>query len=101
MPSLLTLSDVLGTGRHAAEQVIILGRHRGRTGLARELGRTGAVAERGEEADERVRELAGGLGVHGVLIVLWYVVTRAGAGGASAWRGRRAEGRWSSGRSNT
>src|SRR4051794_12497525 len=99
MPSLLTLSDVLGTGHHAAvvagvkpgdsvavvgdgavglcgviaakrlgaEQIIILGRHEDRTSLARELGATDVVAERGEAATERVRELTGGLGGRGVL----------------------------------
>jgi threonine dehydrogenase-like Zn-dependent dehydrogenase len=99
MPSLLTLSDVMGTGHHAAtvagvepgdsvavvgdgavglcgviaakrlgaEQVIIMGRHNERTSLARELGATDVVAERGEEAVQRVRELTGGFGVHGVL----------------------------------
>src|SRR3954466_6449595 len=99
MPSLLTLSDVLGTGHHAAvvagvkpgdsvavvgdgaaglcgvidakrlgaEQIIILGRHRDRTDLARELGATDVVAERGAEAVERVRELTDGLGAHPVL----------------------------------
>jgi threonine dehydrogenase-like Zn-dependent dehydrogenase len=99
MPSLLTLSDVMGTGHHAAvvagvkpgdsvavvgdgavglsgviaakrlgaEQVIILGRHTDRTDLARELGATDVVADRGDAAIERVRELTGGFGVHGVL----------------------------------
>src|ERR687893_123863 len=99
LPSLLTLSDVMGTGHHAAvvaevgpgksvavagdgavglcgviaakrlgaEQIIILGRHADRTDLARELGATDVVAERGEEAVERIRQLTGGFGVHGVL----------------------------------
>jgi threonine dehydrogenase-like Zn-dependent dehydrogenase len=99
MPSLLTLSDVMGTGHHAAvvagvkpgdavavvgdgavglcgvvaarrlgaERIIIMGRHAERTSLARELGATDAVAERGEEAVARVRELTGGFGVHAVL----------------------------------
>jgi threonine dehydrogenase-like Zn-dependent dehydrogenase len=99
MPSLLTLSDVMGTGHHAAvvaavkpgdavavvgdgavglcgviaakrlgaEQVIIMGRHEDRTSLARELGATDVVAERGEAAVQRVRELTGGFGVHAVL----------------------------------
>jgi threonine dehydrogenase-like Zn-dependent dehydrogenase len=99
MPSLLTLSDVLGTGHHAAvvarvkpgdsvavvgdgavglcgviaakrlgaEQLIIMGRHEDRTSLARELGATDVVAERGEEAVARIKELTGGFGVHGVL----------------------------------
>ncbi len=99
MPSLLTLSDVMGTGHHAAvvagvragdkvavvgdgavglcgviaakrlgaEQIIVMGRHQIRTDLARELGATDVVAERGKEAVQRVRELTGGTGVHGVL----------------------------------
>jgi threonine dehydrogenase-like Zn-dependent dehydrogenase len=99
MPSLLTLSDVLGTGHHAAvvagvkpgdsvavvgdgavglcgviaakrlgaEQVIIMGRHEDRTSLARDLGATDVVAERGDEAVERIKELTGGFGVHAVL----------------------------------
>jgi threonine dehydrogenase-like Zn-dependent dehydrogenase len=99
MPSLLTLSDVMGTGHHAAvtakvgpgkrvavvgdgavglcgviaarrlgaEQIIILGRHADRIALARELGATDVVSERGEEAVERVREITGGLGAHSVL----------------------------------
>jgi threonine dehydrogenase-like Zn-dependent dehydrogenase len=99
MPALLTLSDVLGTGHHAAvvagvepgkkvavvgdgavglcgviaakrlgaEQIVILGRHPERTDLARELGATDVVAERGAEAVERVRELTDGFGAHSVL----------------------------------
>lgn len=99
MPSLLTLSDVMGTGHHAAlaagvgpgktvavvgdgavglcgviaarrlgaEQVIMLGRHPDRIALARELGATDIVSERGEEAVQSVRELTGGLGAHSVL----------------------------------
>jgi threonine dehydrogenase-like Zn-dependent dehydrogenase len=99
MPSLLTLSDVMGTGHHAAvvagvapgktaaivgdgavglcgviaatrlgaEQIIILGRHPDRIGLARDFGATDVVSERGTEAVERVRELTDGFGVHSVL----------------------------------
>ena len=99
MPSLLTLSDVMGTGHHAAvvadvkpgdsvavvgdgavglcgviaakrlgaEQIIVMGRHAVRTDLARELGATDVVAERGDEAVARIRQLTGGVGVHGVL----------------------------------
>ena len=99
MPSLLTLSDVMGTGHHAAviadvkpgdsvavvgdgavglcgviaakrlgaEQIIIMGRHAVRTDLARELGATDVVSERGDEAVARIRQLTGGVGVHGVL----------------------------------
>nr|WP_298720800.1 zinc-dependent alcohol dehydrogenase family protein [uncultured Steroidobacter sp.] len=99
MPSVLTLSDVMGTGHHAAlvakvgpgkdvavvgdgavglcgviaakrlgaERIIILGRHPDRIALAREFGATDVVSERGPEAIERVRELTGGHGAHGVL----------------------------------
>lgn len=99
MASLLTLSDVMGTGHHAAvcarvgpgktvavlgdgavglcgviaarrlgaEQIIILGRHRDRTDLAKEFGATDVVSERGDAAIERVRELTGGMGVHAAL----------------------------------
>jgi threonine dehydrogenase-like Zn-dependent dehydrogenase len=99
MPSLLTLSDVMGTGHHAAavakaapgkrvavvgdgavglcgviaakrlgaEQILVLGRHPDRIALARELGATDVVSERGAEAVERVKELTGGHGVHSVL----------------------------------
>ncbi|MGO9889644.1 MAG: zinc-dependent alcohol dehydrogenase family protein [Solirubrobacteraceae bacterium] len=99
LPSLLTLSDVMGTGHHAAvnanvapgkiaavvgdgavglcaviaakrlgaEQIIILGRHTDRTDIARGFGATDVVAERGDAAVERVRELTGGQGAHSVL----------------------------------
>ena len=99
LPSLLTLSDVMGTGHHAAvvakvapghtaavigdgavglcgviaakrlgaEQIIILGRHTDRTTLARELGATDVVSERGPAAIEQVKELTGGHGAHSVL----------------------------------
>src|SRR3954464_1091759 len=92
MASLLTLSDVMGTGHHAAivagvkpgdavavvgdgavglcgviaakrlgaEQIIIMGRHADRTGLALELGATDVVAARGEDAVEQIMHLTGG-----------------------------------------
>ncbi|HWO11724.1 MAG TPA: alcohol dehydrogenase catalytic domain-containing protein [Polyangiaceae bacterium] len=99
MTSLLTLSDVMGTGHHAAvvarvapgrrvvvvgdgavglcgviaakrlgaEQIIMVGRHPDRLALARELGATDIVSERGAEGVERVRELTRGYGAHSVL----------------------------------
>ncbi|MFE2738698.1 zinc-binding dehydrogenase [Streptomyces sp. NPDC059349] len=99
IPSLLTLSDVLGTGYHAAvagqvnertrvtvigdgavglmavlsakrlgaEQIVLMGRHQGRTDLGREFGVTDVVSARGEEGIEQVRELTGGHGAHVVL----------------------------------
>jgi threonine dehydrogenase-like Zn-dependent dehydrogenase len=111
MPSLLTLSDVMGTGHHAAlaakvgpgktvavvgdgavglcgviasrrlgaERIIMLGRHPDRIALAKELGATDVVGERGDEAVERVRELTGGAGAHSVLecVGLGYSMTTA------------------------
>src|SRR5512134_2744934 len=99
MPSLLTLSDVMGTGHHAAlcacvgpgkiaavvgdgavglcgviaarrlgaERIILLGRHADRIALARELGATDIVPERGDEAIARVHDLTNGRGAHSVL----------------------------------
>ncbi|HYM69845.1 MAG TPA: zinc-dependent alcohol dehydrogenase family protein [bacterium] len=99
MPSLLTLSDVMGTGHHAARsakvgpgkivavvgdgavglcgviaarrlgagRIILLGRRPNRIALARAIGATDVVSERGAEAVERVRELTDGFGVHSVL----------------------------------
>jgi threonine dehydrogenase-like Zn-dependent dehydrogenase len=99
MPSLLSLSDVMGTGHHAAvsarvsqgkkvavigdgavglcgviaakrlgaEEIIILGHYPDRIALAKDFGATDVVSERGEEAVERVRKLAGGAGVHSIL----------------------------------
>ena len=99
MPSLLTLTDVMGTGHHAAvaakvapgktvavvgdgavglcgviaakrlgaEQIILLGHNPARTALGQEFGATDVVPERGDEAIDRVRELADGLGPHSVL----------------------------------
>lgn len=96
IPSLLTLSDVYGTGYHAAmtanvnprtsvtvigdgavglmavlcakslgaEQIILMGRHKGRTDLGREFGATDVVAERGDEGIAKVREISGGDGTH-------------------------------------
>ena len=99
MPSLLALTDVMGTGHHAAvgarvgpgktvavvgdgavglcgviaskrlgaARIILLGRRPDRIALAKELGATDIVTERGDEAVERVRELTDGLGVDSVL----------------------------------
>src|SRR5213078_2603721 len=61
------LCGVIAAGRLGAEQIVIMGRHEERTSLALELGATDVVAERGEDAVERVRELTGGFGVHAVL----------------------------------
>lgn len=99
LTALLTLSDVLGTGHHAAvgagvrpgatvavvgdgavglcgvlaakrlgaERIVIMGRHRARTDLARTFGATDVVAERGEAAVVAVHELTRGQGAHAVI----------------------------------
>jgi threonine dehydrogenase-like Zn-dependent dehydrogenase len=97
--SLLTLSDVMATGHHAAvsggvkpgdtvavvgdgavglcavlaskrlgaERIIALSRHSDRQHLAREFGATDIVESRGEEANEAVLELTGGIGADAAL----------------------------------
>src|ERR671939_561099 len=95
MPSLLTLSDVMGTGHHAAvvakagpgKSVAVVGD--GAVGLcgviaAKRLGaeqiiilgrhedRIALASELGEEAVERVRGLTGGFGAHSVLECVGY-----------------------------
>jgi len=61
------LCGVIAAHRLGAERIVILGRHEGRTSLAREFGASDVVSERGDEAVERVRELTDGLGAHSVL----------------------------------
>lgn len=61
------LSAVLAAKRLGAERIILLGRHTVRTDLGRDFGATDVVAERGDEAVERVRELTGGDGTHAVV----------------------------------
>ena len=104
MPSLLTLSDVFGTGHHAAvsarvekgsdvvvvgdgavgllavlaswrlgaERIVLMGRHTDRTDLGREFGATHVVAERGEEGEEKVREILGSDGAPSVVEAVGY-----------------------------
>jgi threonine dehydrogenase-like Zn-dependent dehydrogenase len=99
MRSLLSLSDVMATGHHAAvcaqvkagqtvavvgdgavglsgvlaakrlgaERIIALSRYADRQALATEFGATDIVAERGEEAIEKVKELTDGVGVDATL----------------------------------
>ncbi len=56
------LSAVLASKRLGAERIILMGRHTVRTDLGREWGATDVVAERGDEAVNRVLELTGGDG---------------------------------------
>jgi threonine dehydrogenase-like Zn-dependent dehydrogenase len=69
------ICGVLAAKRLGAEQIIILGRHEERTELARSFGATDVVPERGQEATERVRELTGGDGAHGVLECVGYAAS--------------------------
>lgn len=61
------LMAVLAAKRLGAEQIVLMGRHAGRTDLGREFGATDVVSERGEEGVAKVRELTGGHGTHAVL----------------------------------
>jgi threonine dehydrogenase-like Zn-dependent dehydrogenase len=99
VPSLLSTSDVLGTGWFAAdaanvkpgstavvvgdgavgllgvlsakqmgaERIIAMSRHEQRQKLAREIGATDIVAERGDEGVQRVKEMTRGVGADSVL----------------------------------
>ena len=104
MPSLLTLSDVFGTGHHAAvsarvepgkdvvvvgdgavgllavlaakrlgaERIVLMGHHEDRTDLGREFGATDVVAERGEEGEQKVRDVLGTDGAHSTVEAVGY-----------------------------
>src|SRR3954454_11809934 len=61
------LSGVLAAKRLGAERIIALSRHADRQALATEFGATDIVAERGEEAVEKVKEMTGGVGVDATL----------------------------------
>src|ERR671939_1974465 len=61
------LSAVLAAKRLGAERIIALSRHADRQELAKAFGATEIVAERGEEATERVMELTDGVGVDAAL----------------------------------
>jgi threonine dehydrogenase-like Zn-dependent dehydrogenase len=97
--SLLTLSDVMSTGHHAAvsagvregdtvavvgdgavglsavlaanrlgaERIIALSRHADRQQMAKEFGATDIVEARGDEAEQAVRDLTGGVGADAAL----------------------------------
>jgi threonine dehydrogenase-like Zn-dependent dehydrogenase len=92
LPSLLTISDVLGTGWFAAdaanvkpgsmavgllgvlsakqmgaERIIAMSRHEKRQQLAREFGATHIVTERGDEGVALIKDLTNGIGADSVL----------------------------------
>src|SRR3954452_4177623 len=57
------LSSVLAAKRLGAERIIALSRHVDRQALATEFGATDIVAERGDDAVEKIKEMTGGVGV--------------------------------------
>ncbi len=61
------LCAVLAAKRLGAEQIILNGRHTDRTDLGRDFGATDVVAERSDEAVEKIRNLTGGDGTHAVI----------------------------------
>ena len=61
------LCAVLAAKRLGAERIIAMARHAGRQRLATEFGATDIVAERGEEAVEKVREMTDRVGVDATL----------------------------------
>lgn len=61
------LMGVLAAKQMGAERIIAMSRHESRQALAREFGATDIVVERGDEGVEKIRELTGGLGAHGVV----------------------------------
>jgi threonine dehydrogenase-like Zn-dependent dehydrogenase len=67
IPSLVSASDVLGTGWFGAERIIAMSRHASRQRLAREYGATDIVEARGDEGVAAIKELTGGLGAHSVV----------------------------------
>lgn len=60
------LCAVLAATSLGAERVIAFSRHEDRSALAREFGADVIIAERGEEGAQKVKELTGGYGAHGV-----------------------------------
>jgi len=61
------LLGILAARTLGAERIIAMSRHADRQALARELGATDVVEERGDDGVARVKELTGGLGAHGVI----------------------------------
>lgn len=61
------LLAALAAKQLGAERIVVMSRHEPRQRLARELGATDIVEERGDEGVERVKELTGGLGAHSVV----------------------------------
>jgi threonine dehydrogenase-like Zn-dependent dehydrogenase len=61
------LLGILAAKQLGAERIIAMSRHEDRQALARKLGATDIVEERGDEGIARIKELTGGLGAHSVI----------------------------------
>jgi threonine dehydrogenase-like Zn-dependent dehydrogenase len=61
------LCGVLAAVELGAERVIAMSRHQPRQDLAKEFGATDLVPERGEEGEQRILEITGGIGADAVL----------------------------------
>ncbi len=61
------LLGVLAARQLGAERVIAMSRHADRQALARDLGATDVVEERGDEGVTRIKDLTDGLGAHSVV----------------------------------
>jgi threonine dehydrogenase-like Zn-dependent dehydrogenase len=61
------LSGVLAAARMGAERVVAMSRHEERHKIARSLGATDVIAERGEAGEAAVLEITGGVGADAVL----------------------------------
>jgi threonine dehydrogenase-like Zn-dependent dehydrogenase len=61
------LCAVLAARRLGAERIIALSRHADRQAVAREFGATEIIEARGEEADQAILELTGGIGADAAL----------------------------------
>ena len=61
------LLGVLSAKQRGAERIIAMSRHAQRQQLARDLGATDIVTERGDEGVACIRDLTGGLGAHSVI----------------------------------
>src|SRR3954452_2028250 len=61
------LLGVLAANQLGAERIIAMCRHADRQALARELGATDIVDERGDEGVARIKDLTDGLGAHSVI----------------------------------
>ena len=87
------LCGVLAASQLGAERVIAMSRHADRQAIARALGATDVVAQRGDEGVEQVMEMTGGVGADAVLECVGtedsvaQALRSARAGGMVGWVG--------------